>query len=429
LGGQTLAAPAGRSSHQIKDAGASEALASALGALRIPALPERKRMPEAVGRLEAVAQRQLESPVESVWVGKTGAAGEVLVIGQRNGEVQAMDANTLKPAWTYRCGNVVNSIDAGDLMGDGKTEIVVGSDDYHVHALAADGTLLWRWKAPFDEIKARSAYNQWLWPEPFVKKVAVHDLNKDGKAEVVAGTGMNTFGVDGRGKQLWAFRDNKEHCPCMRAIVFADVNKDGVDEPVGGTSDMWYDGSMWAIGRRGEEVLSYRGDGWCSGARVAIAEDLLGKGGRSLVFGTRRGGVWCYPDICDTSKRWFRFLGDQVDHLATLKRGDGPSKDAPSGRLYLIVAAGGDTKWVTAFGPTGRREWAVYFDAAVTAMTANAAKDKLCIGCEDGRAYELDAGGRILRSVHLDGTPTTMSATAAGPVAVGTRQGGLFLIR
>jgi len=84
---------------------------------------------------------------------------------------------------------------------------------------------------------------------------------------------------------------------------------------------------------------------------------------------------------------------------------------------------------VTAFDPSGRREWAVYFDAAVTSMTPNAAKDRLYVGCENGRMYELDAGGRVLRSVDLDSAPTIMSGTAAGPVVVGTREGSLCLLR
>jgi outer membrane protein assembly factor BamB len=250
----------------------------------------------------------------------------------------------------------------------------------------------------------------------------VRDLNKDGKAEVVVGGGMNTFAVDGQGKPLWTYHDsaNKDHQPTMMAIVFADVNNDGVEEPIGGASDMWYLGSMCAIGPKGEKVKEFLGDGWCSGVRVALAEDVLGQGKKSLAYGTRRGGVWFYPDPSDLSKWWYRMLGDQVDALASVRSKDGRK---------VIAAAGGDTQWVTAFDPSGERAWSVYFDAAVTVMTSNASQDKLYVGCEDGTVYELDPNGRVNRLVTVAGQPKVALAYPTGGVAVGTRDGSLYLVR
>ncbi|MEW6356073.1 MAG: hypothetical protein AB1696_07105 [Planctomycetota bacterium] len=416
--GQMFDIPAGRSIHAVKEDGIAEALAAALKSM--PALPSTQttHLPKAEGRLKVVGARQGASGVECLWAGKLGPDGDHVIVGYRDGGVEALKGIALDPSWTYRCAGVVNSIDAGDLNGDGVFEVAVGSDDHHLHALTHGGKALWKWKPPFDELKARIAYCHWLWPEPFVKKVAVHNINKDGKAEIVTGTGMNTFAVDGAGKQLWAFRDSKGHTPCMRAIVFADVDNDGVEEPIGGASDMWYDPSMYAIGPKGEQKTAFASDGWCSGVKAAIAEDIAGKGRKGLAYVTRKGGLWCYPDVTDTKTKWYRRFADLKDRVATL---------AHKGGAKLIIVAGGDDNWVTALDATGNRVWAVYFDAAIGALASNAAKDKLYVGCDDGAVHELDAAGRLLRSTTIEGAPNLAVPFGAG-IALATEEGSVYLI-
>ena len=230
----------------------------------------------------------------------------------------------------------------------------------------------------------------------------MHDLNADGKGEVVAGTGMNTYAVNGQGQQLWAFRDSKSHCPSMRAIVFADMDGDGVDEPIGGASDMWYLGALWAIGPKGEEKATFSCDGWCSGIKTAITEDLAGEGKTSLIAGTRQGGVACYPDLTNASQQWYRRFGDShraPRHAAGETKGASSSSPRAATRTGSSLSIGG-----------GAKVWSIYFDAAVAAMSSSAAKDRLYVACDDGSVHELDSAGRLLRSATLDGRPNVAVA-------------------
>jgi hypothetical protein len=311
----------------------------------------------------------------------------------------------------------VNSISAGDLDGDGTLEPVLGSDDHHVHALDRTGELLWKWKPPFDELKASIAYNEWLWPEPFVKKVAAHDLNGDGVDEIVLAGGMNTFAVDGKGKMLWAYTDDNSHKPSMHELVFADVDNDGRDEVVGGASDLWYHGAMIAISPTGRKVKQYRSDGWVSGVTAALCDRFAGTNTRALAYGTRMGGVFFYPDAADMRSRWYRRFGDRVDLLDVLER---------QGGTRILTVAGGDTGWVTALDHKGERVWSVYLGGRVRAMRSTHLRDRLTVACDSGEIVELDALGTVLRSTVIQGSPNVLlSLPGDGGTIVATRQGDI----
>ncbi len=276
-------------------------------------------------------------------------------------------------------------------------------------------------KPPFDELKASIMYNHWLWPEPFVKRVAVHDIDGDGSDEVVLAGGMNTFAVDGAGKMLWAYQeDPSSHGsrPSLHELVFADVNNDGRDEVVGGASDMWYHGAMIAIGPSGEKIKQYRSDGWVSGVTAALCHDFTGDGTRSLAYGTRMGGVFFYPDPADMRSRWYRRFADRVDVLDVLDGGDGDG---------ILVVAGGDTGWVTALDRQGDRVWAAYVGMHIRAMASSTRRDRLTVACEGGEVLELDGQGAIVRSATLEGSPSLLlSPPGDEGVVVGTREGRIF---
>lgn len=421
FGAQALELEPGRSVQRLEPGSVRAALKAALTGLT-PLPPEQpmSHVAPASAALDAVATFSAASAVRCLWTGKLAETGVSVVAGLGDGAVVGLQGETLKPVWTYRCDRVVNSIDAGDLDGDGALDVVIGSDDHHVHALDARGQLLWKWQPPFDWEKAKIAYCQWLWPEPFVKKVAVHDLDADGKAEVLVGGGMNTFALNGKGEQIWAFRESKGHCPSMQAVAFADVDGDGAEDPIFGASDMWYVSCMWAVDAKGAQLQQFASDGWCSGARVALAADLAGNGLKSLVYGTRLGGIWCYPDPRDLNRKWYRRFADQVDCLALLKRKEGSR---------LIACAGGDTKWVTVLDADGNTAWAQYMDAPVAALACDAAQQSLYVGTDAGAVHQLSPTGAPMKVGTLTARPTALAPALGGGVVAGTDAGSVLLLR
>ena len=425
IGGTNVVVSAGRAAHAVDGRQLKEKLEEVLQT--IPGTDEGEEEAAPQVRAEALRiarERPGEGAVLCGWAGHLSPSGRpALLVGRENGAAEALDPSTLEPVWTYRCAGPVNSITAGDLNGDGSLEPVLGSDDHHVHALDRTGELLWKWTPPFDELKASIAYNWWLWPEPFVKRVAAHDLDGDGVDEVVLAGGMGTFGLDGNGEMLWAYQeDNPAHLSnntvSMHELVFADVNNDGRYEVVGGASDMWYHGAMIAIGPTGRKIKQYHNDGWVSGVTAALCTDFAGEGRNALAYGTRMGGVNFYPDAADMRSRWYRRFADRVDVLDVLDGGDGER---------ILVVAGGDTGWVTALDRRGDRVWAVCLGTRIRAMASSARRDRLIVACEAGEVLELDAQGAVLRSVDLEGSPSVLLSLPNGEgVVVGTREGGIF---
>ncbi|MDP6780028.1 MAG: hypothetical protein QGI83_24955, partial [Candidatus Latescibacteria bacterium] len=423
LVGTSMAVEAGRATRKIGGRRLSDRVREALRAIPSGEGSKKARRDSETGTPLKIARRRLaDGAVLCGWVGPLAPdAAPTLLLGREGGAVEALDPATLETLWTYTCAGPVNSIAAGDLDGDGVLEPVLGSDDHHVHALDAEGSVLWKWKPPFDELKASIMYNHWLWPEPFVKKVATHDLDGDGADEIVLSGGMNTFAVDGRGEMLWAYQEEASthgSRPSLHELVFADANNDGRDEVIGGASDMWYHGAMIAIGADGKKLKQYRSDGWVSGVTTALCEDFAGKGRPSLAYGTRMGGVFFYPDPADRRSRWYRRFADRVDVLNVLDREEGGK---------ILTVAGGDTGWVTALDREGDRVWAVYAGARVRAMASGDRRDRLTVACEGGLVLELDAQGAVVRSASLHGSPSVVLGLPDGEGAiVATREGGVF---
>lgn len=408
-----------------------------------------KHLQPAPGQLRVLSNITGPGAITAAWTGPLAASADpALAVGRQDGSVELYEITRdpllffferpprLAKRWSFQGGGRVNSLDAGDLDGNAALEILAGSDDHFLYAFDRHGDLLWKWTPPFDERKATQAYNEWMWPEPFVKKIVARDLTGDGRSEVVAGAGMDTFGVSGSGELLWDIRlpdgGKTQHNPAMTTILFADLTGDGAEEIIGGASDMWYQASLDLLDRNGARIphpaaddpelprsLSFfRGDGWASGVKTGFLEKLSGNGTLSLVYGTRKGGVFCYPDVSDPRNFWYQRFGDMVTLLATV--GDDNGRN--------ILAAGGATQWLTALDAEGTVAWAQYFDSPLTALAADPDGKTVLVGCANGTMRLLDADGNSLAGASLDGAPSVVLAAEKNLWIAGTKEGTLYLL-
>ncbi|GIK41499.1 MAG: hypothetical protein BroJett011_53320 [Chloroflexota bacterium] len=147
--------------------------------------------------------------------------------------------------WQSRFLNTITALELTDLDGDGRSEGVAGSQEGQVYALAGDGHILWQVDLPF-ELKETANFptvlalsagdvdgdglsevivndrgsqiylldsrgSRWVIPSEgkFITSVAAHDLDGDGRAEIILG-GDSLLGsasvvrlLDGDGKQIW----------------------------------------------------------------------------------------------------------------------------------------------------------------------------------------------------------------------------------
>jgi outer membrane protein assembly factor BamB len=121
-----------------------------------------------------------------------------------------------------------------DVNGDGKLEIVFGTyyNDEHLYCVsAADGSVLWKHKSDRG---------------PFDASVAIADLDKDGKPEILAADSSSgrLVCLDGAGREKWAIQlPNSTDSP----PAVADLDGDGTIEIVVG--------SMWRKGGAGDVTV------------------------------------------------------------------------------------------------------------------------------------------------------------------------------
>lgn len=149
--------------------------------------------------------------------GRSHASNQARVlVGSRNNYVVAFDEKGTV-LWRYTTGLVVRSVHTCDLDGDGKLEVLIGSEDCLVHVLSCeDGQLLWTF-----------ATNGW------VRTVRCADLDQDGEIEVLAVSGdKHLYVLNPAGELKWKLDVGSK----IHALLAADVDNDGCIELILGTN-------------------------------------------------------------------------------------------------------------------------------------------------------------------------------------------------
>ncbi len=175
----------------------------------------------------------LDPDGQSLWTRETGAevrtvhladlgAGKLLA-GGRDCALTLFDgAGTV--CWkrefivSHGRDQIVNAVRTADLMGDGQTEVVVATDGWLVWALGPDGEEIWQ-----RQIEHHAA-----------QSLVIGDVEGNGKQEVLVGTEYHTSNMlEADGSVRWTVRGG----PCFTALALTDLNGDGVKESVYGAMD------------------------------------------------------------------------------------------------------------------------------------------------------------------------------------------------
>jgi outer membrane protein assembly factor BamB len=158
-----------------------------------------------------------------------GTGTEEILIGTKNGKVILIDQNA-NQKWEYNVDEKIDTVDlmfmdaesvnsiftapsAHDIDGDGKKEILFGTQLGTVYALSAEGKLLWKFSSG-SSIRGG---------------ICVADVNNDGKMEIIFGSDdKKLYVLTNKGKLIWNhdIGTGIQSTPAVsmigKAIVFGD---------------------------------------------------------------------------------------------------------------------------------------------------------------------------------------------------------------
>jgi len=173
----------------------------------------------------------------------------------------------IRPLWRYPTDEVVWDLAAGDIDGDGKSELVAGSQDKNVYLLTSGGDLLWRYTA-------RAA----------IYTVALADLEGDGQGEVIAGSDDNNiYALGSDGRLLWWYTTGSR----VTEVAAQDLDGDGSQEVLAGS----WDGYLYLLDGDGE--LRWR-RALAGGATNILVFDLQSDGQGEIIVASEEGGVTAF---------------------------------------------------------------------------------------------------------------------------------------
>ncbi|MDY7039365.1 MAG: CapA family protein [Chloroflexota bacterium] len=264
--------------------------------------------------------------------------------------------------WLHSAWDIVWELGAGDLDGDGVSEIIVAAQDRRAHALALDGTLRWQYEV-----------------EAGVYSLHVADLQGDGRPEVIVGADDDrVYLLEADGGRLWVYRTGGR----VTRVLAADLEGDGRREVLAGS----WDGNLYLLSEDGQ----LRWTAPVGSAAVSlVAADLDGDGRGEILAGTQAGAI-CAVDGSG-QLRWCYDTGGCVRALhATDLTGDGAID-------VVAASAAGD---LHVLDGTGAPIWKHRADGSLLAGEVadldGDGRQEVMVGSSAGQIHTLDAAGRLL---------------------------------
>jgi outer membrane protein assembly factor BamB len=273
-------------------------------------------------------RRELKSEITSspVVVDLAGDGRFEVLIGTHGGDLYRLAIDTGATVSRFRLGEAIRSIPAvADVDGDGELEIIVGSYGPSVWAIKRNGSVLWQRKLPKHLFIGGTKRGT-------VSPPLVHDVDRDGKLEIVLGTrSARLFCLDaasGEPKWFTTVKYDPDSSPAFAMAGEKPLVVFGGGEHTSGPGD----NAIIALdGRTGERVWAAPAGGGVDSSPMIISLP----GGKVIAVACSLATGRCLAvNLADGSPAW----SYDFPHAETCSHADGHCRPA-DGRPYFTENA------------------------------------------------------------------------------------------